>query len=304
MKAKAQRLLLAWYEEHGRSRLPWREVRDPYRTLVAEFMLQQTQVDRVVPKFRSFIERFPTIRVLAAAGTAEVLRLWQGLGYNSRAVRLREIAQIVVERHAGEIPSELSALRALPGVGAYTAAAIRAFGYDCDDAAPDTNVRRICHRVLYGIEYPPRATLAALDADAREAVPPGRGHDWNSAMMDLGSSLCTARAPKCLLCPLKTVCAAAPLDAAELDGARRQNAGSVSAQAAIPFEQSTRFARGRIVDRLRALPEGANISLLDLHRELQPVLAGRSCDELAAIVSALARDGLVQERDGALALHE
>ncbi|MGZ3499666.1 MAG: A/G-specific adenine glycosylase [Vulcanimicrobiaceae bacterium] len=304
MRPDVQRLLLDWYERCGRAHLPWRESRDPYRVLVSEFMLQQTQVDRVLPKFLAFVERFPNFKALAQASTADILRLWQGLGYNSRAVRLKQIAEAVVERFGGDMPGDAQTLRTLPGIGPYTVAAIRAFAFDCDDAATDTNVRRVCHRVLYGLEFPSQVNLVQLDGDARAVVPPGRGHDWNSAMMDLGATICTARAPKCLLCPLKDACAAAPVDPVRLEALRKQHGRKPSPQEAIPFERTTRFARGRIVDRLRELPPGNRISLLDLHRDLIRLLPGRSHDDVGILVSALIRDGLVDDRDGTLALRD
>jgi A/G-specific adenine glycosylase len=290
-------MLLTWYARHGRRELPWRRVRDPYYTLVSEFMLQQTQVDRVVPKFEAFVARFPNIVALANASVGDVLREWQGLGYNSRAVRLHETARLVAERFGGVMPSETHLLRRLPGVGPYTAAAIRAFGFDLDDAPVDTNIRRIVHRVAFGIEHPPKVAPRELDVRAHEYVASGSSHDWNSAMMDLGATICTARAPKCLLCPLREHCAAAPVDAAALESARRQHAKIPSPQNAIPWESTTRFARGRIVDRLRALPPGRRISLLDLHGDLQPLMPERSLEDVGRLVAILERDGLVA-RDG------
>ena len=285
--------LLAWYRIHGRSHLPWRVVRDPYYTLVSEFMLQQTQVDRVIPKFAEFMDRFPTFTALAESGTADVLRVWQGLGYNSRALRLQAVARAVVDRFGGVMPRELELLRELPGIGPYTAAAIRAFAFDEDDAPVDTNVRRIVHRLFFGVEIPPKASASDLDDRARALVPHGEGHDWSSAMMDLGATICTARAPKCLICPLKGECAAAPIDSALLDGLRKEHAKTPSPQNAIPFVRTTRFARGRIVDRLRTLPPGERISLLDLHRDLEPALPDRTLEEVGKLVAILQRDGLV-----------
>lgn len=296
--------LLEWYERHGRKSLPWRVVRDPYYTLVSEFMLQQTQVDRVVPKFDAFIERFPSLLDLANAGQAEVLRLWQGLGYNSRAVRLHGVARAAVERFGGVLPRGREELLSLPGIGPYTAAAIRAFAFDIDDAPVDTNIRRIVHRLTAGLEFPPKVSPAQLDAAARRLVPEGRAHDWNSAMMDLGALICSARAPKCLICPLRDRCAAAPIDAAALERARKSAAKKASPQNAIPFEQTARYARGRIIDRLRALRAGERISLLDLHGDLRPALPGRSLEEVDALVAALERDGLVAYVGGAIALRD
>src|SRR5262249_2289312 len=142
------RSLLTWHGAHRRE-LPWRTQRSPYRVLVSEFMLQQTQVDRVVPIFARFLALFPTIDALAAAPPGEVIRAWRGLGYNSRAVRLQAVARVVCARHAGELPRDLSELLALPGIGPYTACAIRAFAYDEDEVALDTNVRRVAARVFH-----------------------------------------------------------------------------------------------------------------------------------------------------------
>jgi A/G-specific adenine glycosylase len=285
--------LLDWYARSGRAHLPWRAVRDPYYTLVSEFMLQQTQVDRVIPKFEAFVARFPDVRALAESSIAEVLRLWQGLGYNSRAVRLHRVAREVVERFGGAIPRDSEQLRSLPGVGPYTASAVRAFAFNEDDVAIDTNIRRIVHRLSFGLEYPAPRSSRELDAAAREMLPQGSAHDWNSAMMDLGATICTARAPKCLLCPLAPRCASAPVDAARLEALRREHAKSPSPQQAMPFEKTTRFARGRIIDRLRALPPGRRISLLDLYGDLRALLPERSLEDVTGLVAILHRDGLV-----------
>jgi A/G-specific adenine glycosylase len=284
---RLQRSLLDWYRHNGRAALPWRVARDPYATLVSEFMLQQTQVDRVVPIFQAFVRRFPDVRALAAAPAGAVLRAWKGLGYNSRAVRLKRVAETVVERYGGVLPSEQRELEELPGIGPYTAAAIRAFAFDLDTAAVDTNVRRVVGRLIFG----GAAGAREIDDRARALVPSGSAHDWNSAMMDLGASICTARAPKCLLCPLQRECAAAPL----LETANVRPAARKSPPVA--FEKTARYARGRLIDRLRELPQGQCISLLDLHRDLRELLPESVPDDIRSLVLALERDGLVS-RDG------
>jgi A/G-specific adenine glycosylase len=298
---RARAALLGWYERNGRSHLPWRTRRSPYRTLVSEFMLAQTQAERVSAAFEPFVDRFDSFAALAEASVADVLRAWQGLGYNSRAVRLRALAQTVVERHGGRLPAEADALRALPGVGPYTAAAVRAFAFDLDDAPMDVNIRRVVQRAFFGLEYPKPASALEVEAVAREAVAPGRSHDWNSALMDLGATICTARAPKCLICPLLADCAAAPVDAARLDSLRTK---ASKPGARLPFEQTVRFARGRIVDRLRALEAGTTISFLDLHGSLNALLGGRDAGDVRAIIDALERDGLVTVSDERISLRE
>ena len=180
-----ERALLAWYAEHGRD-LPWRGTHDPYAILVSEVMLQQTQVARVVPRYLEWIERWPTAEALAAASRAEVLAAWVGLGYNRRALALHAAAAAVAR---DGWPADL---RTLPGVGPYTAAAVGSFAFGAQVAAVDTNARRVAERLGHG---PPGAL-----------VPPGRAADWNQAAMELGATVCTARAPRCPACPVRTAC--------------------------------------------------------------------------------------------------
>ncbi len=289
--------LLDWYHVHGRTHLPWRTTRDPYRIVVSEFMLQQTQVERVIPLYTAFVERFPDFAALAAAPAGDVVRRWRGLGYNSRAIRLHGLAQAVVRDHGGVLPSDRDALLGLPGIGPYTAAAVRAFAFDLDDVALDTNLRRIVHRVALGVEYPPLAGDRELDALARASVPAGRAHDWNSALMDLGSTHCTARAPKCLLCPLRDACAAAPVDAADL-ARRAQGRGRKSPQEALPFERTTRYLRGRIVDRLRDVPSDESLTLDALIDALAAIVPPDRLTEIPAVAAALERDGIITRAAG------
>jgi A/G-specific adenine glycosylase len=273
--------------------LPWRSSRDPYVVMVSEFMLQQTQVERVIPLFEAFVAVFPGFAALAAAGTGDVLRLWRGLGYNTRALRLHALAGAVVERHAGRLPSEREALLALPGIGPYTAAAVRAFAFDLDDVALDTNLRRIVHRTRLGIEYPAQASDRELDELARAEAPAGSSHDWNSAMMDVGATICTARAPKCLLCPLREACAAAPIDAKALAELSLRFGRRTTPQESIPFERTTRFLRGRIVDRLRDVPNGSTVGLAELIASLDGVVPTDRMSEISGVTDALVRDGIV-----------
>jgi A/G-specific adenine glycosylase len=260
-------------------------------------MLQQTQVDRVLPLYAAFVAAFPDFATLAAADAADAVRLWRGLGYNSRAVRLHALARAVVERHGGALPSDRAALLALPGIGPYTASAVRAFAFDLDDVALDTNVRRIAHRTRFGLEHPPLASDAQLDEAAWAALAPGRAHDWNSAMMDVGATICTARAPKCLLCPLRADCAAAPVDAAALAARMHAKTRKRSPQEALPFERTTRYLRGRIVDRLRDVPRGATLDIDELTASLAAIVPADRLAEIAVVTAALERDGIVERRE-------
>jgi len=204
-----QKRLLAWYARNGRD-LPWRRTREPYRVLVSEIMLQQTQVDRVVPKYREFLGRYPTIRSLAAARVEDVRRLWYPLGYNARPFRLHSIAREAVARYGGRLPDTAEDLRALPGIGRYTAGAILAFAYGRDVPVLDTNVRRVLGRVFLGPRRTPRVPGESAWWKLAEAlVPAGRGYDFNQALMDFGATRCTARRPQCDGCPMATLCASA-----------------------------------------------------------------------------------------------
>jgi A/G-specific adenine glycosylase len=202
-----QRRLLAWYARHGRD-LPWRRTRVPYRVLVSEIMLQQTQVDRVIPKYRQFLRAYPTLKALAAAPVEQVRQLWYPLGYNVRPLRLHAIACESVARYRGRLPDSAEALRAMPGIGRYTAGAVLSFAYGQDTAVLDTNVRRVLTRVFLG----PRRT-ARLRGDRRlwdlaaRLVPAGRGYDFNQGLMDFGATWCTPSRPRCRPCPMRDFCA-------------------------------------------------------------------------------------------------
>jgi A/G-specific adenine glycosylase len=209
--------LLAWYDRHHRN-LPWRAppgIRpDPYRVWLSEIMLQQTTVATVGPYFDRFVARWPDISALAAASLDEVLQLWQGLGYYARARNLHACARTVVERHGGAFPEEAEALRTLPGIGDYTAAAIAAIAFDRRGAAIDGNVERVLAR-LYGVGEPLPAAKARLRALAAAIVPERRAGDFAQALMDLGATICTPRRPRCVLCPWQSCCAAAASGRAE-----------------------------------------------------------------------------------------
>ena len=195
-----RRTFLAWWEGQRRE-LPWRETRDPWAVLVCEVMAQQTQVARVAERWAPFLERFPTPAACAAAPSAEVVRWWSGLGYNRRALNLHRCAVAVVERHGGALPRTLVELLALPGIGPYTARAVRAFAFEEDAAVVDTNTARVLAR-WEGHRLTVREAQAAADA----ALPSGRAWAWNQAMLDLGAAVCTRRAPRCSDCPVTAHC--------------------------------------------------------------------------------------------------
>jgi A/G-specific adenine glycosylase len=202
--------LLAWYDRHRRD-LPWRappgQSPDPYRVWLSEIMLQQTTVPTVAPYFGRFVARWPTIGALAAASLDEVLHAWQGLGYYARARNLHACARAVVARHGGRFPDDPATLRALPGIGAYTAAAIAAIAFDRPMAAVDGNVERVVARI-FAVATPQPQAKPRLRALAGALVPDTRAGDFAQALMDLGATICTPRRPRCVLCPWRDACAA------------------------------------------------------------------------------------------------
>lgn len=184
-----QNKILTWYQNNKRD-LPWRNTTNPYFIMVSEIMLQQTQVSRVIEKYNQFIARFPTLQDLASASKQELLELWIGLGFNSRALRLQETAKILVKNYGGNIPDDETELRKLPGIGPYTSRAILAFAFNKDVPAIDTNIRRI---LIHEFDLPENITEKELEMIAWENVPCGKSKDWHNALMDYGACMLTAR---------------------------------------------------------------------------------------------------------------
>ena len=204
-----RRALASWYRRAARD-LPWRRTRDPYRVLVSEFMLQQTQVARVLEYYRPFLRRYPTIRHLARSRPAAVREAWDGLGYYRRAANLHRLAREVVVRHAGRVPRDPVALRRLPGVGAYTAGAVATFAFERPAAAVDTNVARVLGRVFLGRDGVKGAAGAKAVTGLARSLQPRTGRaawTFNQALMELGALVCSARAPRCPDCPVRRRCA-------------------------------------------------------------------------------------------------
>jgi A/G-specific adenine glycosylase len=237
--------VLGWFDQHGRS-LPFRGTRDPYLVLVSETLLQQTQISRGGPAWLRFTAEFPTVESLAVATPAAVLRAWQGLGYNRRAINLQRTARIVVEEMAGVFPPDVAGLERLPGIGPYTARAVASIAYRIPTGAVDTNVRRVLGRVLTG--DPAGLGPKELQAAADRVVDPARPDDWTHALMDIGSSLCRPVRPRCPECPAESICRyAAGERPAPAWGKPRRRAATPTPE----FKVTTRWLRGRILDRLR-----------------------------------------------------
>lgn len=292
----ARERLLAWYARNRRA-LPWRDVGDGYQIVVSEVMLQQTGVRRVIPKFVEFIRRFPAFRELAEAPTSEVIRAWSGLGYNRRAINLQGLAREVVDRHQGRLPRTLEELRALPGIGPYTAAALMSFVHGADEAAIDVNVRRVIGRLAHGGSAPQHE----VDETARALVPSGRSADWNQALMDLGSGECALRRPRCLLCPLADVC---HYNTSSREGAdeRSPALGRRAAEAKEPFVGSSRYFRGRLIERLRRVPVGEKVTLASIGPSIKENWSPADAGWLREVVVRLASEGLVAVDGDAVSL--
>ena len=209
-RARFRRVLLRWYDKHGRD-LPWRTTDDPYHILVSEVMLQQTQVDRVLPKYHEWLGKYPSFEVLAEADEADVAATWRPLGYNIRPKRLHSIAREAVASYGGQLPSDRETLLSFKGIGQYTAGAILSFAFRKRAAILDTNVARVLFRVFVGKGEPKaHAMTKHLWLVSEVLVPRARAFDFNQALMDFGAVACTARKPACLVCPMAGFCRSYP----------------------------------------------------------------------------------------------
>lgn len=282
--------LMDWFETNRRD-LPWRRTRDPYRILVAEVMLQQTQVDRVIPYFHAFLAQFPDVEDLAAAATADVITAWAGLGYNRRAVNLQRTARYVVSELGGVFPESVADLMKLPGIGPYTAGAIACFAFEQDVGFVDTNMRRVLHRVFVGVDAPkPTLTDRELTKIAGEAMPRGDGWRWNQALIEFGALQCTARKPACIVCPLQAECLAFPAIQTAIArlplGTRLKNEGV--------FAGSNRFYRGRVIAALRDPDRAGGLSIPELGPLVRENFTNADEPWLYELVRGLERDGLAE----------
>lgn len=219
--------LLSWFRQFQRD-LPWRRTRDPYCVWVSEIMLQQTRVAAVIPYYERFLERFPTLNALAAASEDQVLRLWSGLGYYSRARNLHKASQKIVAEHGGAFPSRMEQVLALPGIGNYTAAAILSIAFEQEYAVLDGNVARVLARLgTFRGDLRESARWQELQECADAYLEPGSPGDWNQAMMELGATLCSPKSPQCLLCPVAQFCEGRKLGIANLLPEKRKKRATV-----------------------------------------------------------------------------
>jgi A/G-specific adenine glycosylase len=301
--------VLDWYATHGRA-LAFRATRDPWAILVSEAMAQQTQAERAAEAWVRFMAEFPSVEAVAEATPAAVLRAWRGLGYNRRALALREAARRIVQDHGGRVPEDVAVLRSLPGVGPYTARAVAALAFGQPQAAVDTNVARVIGRAFAAEGDGGPVDRAALQRLADSALPAAEPGAWTHALMDMGATICRIRAPRCEACPLRPWCsfaiqAAAPgleasvavSDPGARDGGQparrrqrpRTRLGPVSPRAAAPFPATTRWLRGRILDRLRDAPEGRWLAI-------EGPMGSHDGAAVVAAVEALALERLLEVR--------
>ena len=209
-RQRFRKRLLAWYRANGRD-LPWRHTDDPYHILVSEMMLQQTQVDRVLPKYHEWLEKYPSLEALATAAEADVTETWRPLGYNIRPRRLQSIARESMARYGGQLPSDHETLLSFKGIGAYTAGAIRSFAFGQRAAILDTNVARVLFRIFVGEGDPKaHAMRKRLWQLSETLVPHKHVFDFNQALMDFGATVCVARKPRCQVCPMTRSCRSYP----------------------------------------------------------------------------------------------
>jgi A/G-specific adenine glycosylase len=292
--------LPSWYAAEQRE-LPWRTTNDPYAILVSEMMLQQTQVDRVLPKYQQFLATFPTLAALAAAPTADVISAWVPLGYNMRAVRLQSIARQVIAEYDGHIPDSIEGLLKLKGIGRYTAGAIACFAYSKQVATVDTNIRRVLHRIFLGLEYPaPKLNNSQVLTLAEQVLPPGEAYNWNQALMDLGATICSANNPQCTRCPVQENCKAfaelgqySLFPTGDILPQLRKVAEKKAGYQTLPFTSTNRYFRGRIIDLLRTVPAGQRMTLDTLGPKIKPGFGVDDLSWLQKIVTGLAKDGLL-----------
>ena len=276
-----------WSEGSARRDLPWRRTREPWAILVAEVMLQQTQVSRVIPRWHRFLDRFPTPSACASEPAGAVIEEWSGLGYNRRALALHRCAQAVTRDHGGRIPDDLDALLALAGIGPYTARAVLVFAFERDHGVLDTNVARILAR-----RASRQLGRAEAQSQADAIVPLGEAWWWNQALLDLGAQVCRARDPRCGACPALRGCGWQGGD----DGADDPAVGSAGVSAGQSrFVGSDRQGRGRLIDALRNSP----VAVVDVAG-----IMGWPDDEARAerVVAGLVADGLAVERSDELRL--
>lgn len=283
---EVHRTLLEWYAREARM-FPWRYANpEPYHVLISEYMLQQTQTQRIADRFPAFIERYPNIQALSKTTKQEIILAWQGLGYNNRALRLRECALTIVEKFGGIIPDMYDQLISLPGIGPYTASAIMAFAHGKDIAIIDVNIYRIYARMM-GISNPADANKSMIAIFADQIYPRGNASEWHQALMDIGASLCKAHHAQCNACPLNMHCKSAFQVNMEVKKIKRKEPSH--------RDVPNRIWRGRTVECLRNRPSFAESKELLLSAVIEQQVNDQDIlwfDQ--TIIPALVKDSLIE----------
>lgn len=287
-RKRFQEKLLQWYAQHSRE-LPWRNTRNPYHILVSEMMLQQTQVDRVIPKYHAWLERFPDLETLARAKPKTVIAQWQGLGYNRRALYLHRIARVVTTELDGEFPQTNEELQQLPGIGPYTAGAVMSFAFGAQEPILDTNVKRVLGRVFLGFKKLRKSTEAQLWELSQHVTPDSNAtYYFNQAVMDFGALTCTQRKPNCSTCPFQRMCTSYP----EIQEAKPAELRLPQVQETLYFGKPRRIWRGKIVKHLHTLDD-SGCTFAELGPAIQDDFAKDRLSWLKEVVATLEKDGLV-----------
>ncbi len=296
--AQFPRKLISWYQKSGRD-LPWRNTHDPYRILISEVMLQQTQVITVIERYERWLKRFPTVQSLAAAPTAAVLQEWAGLGYNRRALALHQIAQRVLRDYAGQFPTDIAELQTFKGIGEYTAHAIASFAFKQRAPLVDTNIKRVLGRIFFGFkkleqlrdEHGLFWTLSRMIIERAKSP-----YDFNQGMMDFGATICIAKRPKCAVCPMQTICKSYP---SILKANPEQLRVKTKRTEPLYFGQPRRIWRGKILQYLQTHQVA---TLTQIGKAIQPDWKAERLPWLTAVIATMAKDGLVSYRQSKVTL--
>jgi A/G-specific adenine glycosylase len=278
-KSSIVKQVLRWYSRSARA-LPWRGETRPYRILISEIMLQQTQVSRVLQVYPRFLKRFPNLATLARARTSSVIRMWKGMGYNNRAVRLQNAARIVLDEYNGKLPTTIEDLQLLPGVGKYTAHALACLAFNQHVPVVDTNINRVLGRI-----FPAEARKTDIWKLADMALPKRNASHWNQALMDLGATVCTAVNPKCGTCPVAKLCPSS----FRIRRSNKSRTRREPSRDGLP----NRIYRGRVVDVLRHSRGKSFVPLRQLGRQIKESYSRLDEDWLVQLMEGLEKDGLV-----------
>lgn len=301
-KKRFREKLIAWYSEHARD-LPWRNTNDPYAILVSEMMLQQTQVDRVIPKYEQWMKQFPTVEKLATAPRGKIIESWQGLGYNRRALFLQKCAQTVVAEYGGTFPQTREELLQLPGIGPYTAGALLSFAFHKGEAIVDTNVERVLGRVFIGYQKLrdlPEEVLWELSTAMvpKRATTTADPYRFNQALMDFGAMQCKLTKPECGTCPFQRTCLSYPeiTEAAPADLRYKKKVEEKKY-----FGKPRRIWRGRILKYLHSAP-GGKARLQQIGYAIQEDYEDNREEWLQSVVDSLEKDELLNQKGGFVCL--